>query len=73
VLDEHAAIRAKLLDMGTDLDLHLISAERVETFVQQLRAHALREEQALYAWTSHNMHADGRKMLARALRVRRRR
>jgi hypothetical protein len=67
VLDEHAAIRAQLLEMGTNLDLHLVSAERVEKLVEQLRAHARHEEQALYAWTRHNVHGDGRNMLAGAL------
>jgi hypothetical protein len=69
VLDEHAAIRAQLLEMGMNLDLHLVSAERVEKLVEQLRAHARHEEQALYAWTRHNLHGDGRKMLAGALSV----
>jgi hypothetical protein len=68
VLDEHAAIRAQLLELGMNLDLHLVSAERVEKLVEQLRAHARHEEQALYAWTRHNVHRDGRKMLAGALR-----
>jgi hypothetical protein len=69
VLDEHAAIRAQVLEMGMNLDLHLVSAERVDKLVEQLRAHARHEEQALYAWTSHNVHGDGRTMLAGASRV----
>ena len=36
--------------LGVDLDLHCLSAERVETFVDALRAHAHREEHIFYPW-----------------------
>ena len=32
------------------LDLHLLRAEAVEAFVEQLKAHARRENDMLYAW-----------------------
>ena len=50
LLDEHAAIRTKLLELGVDLDLHCLRAERVEAFVEALRAHAHREENIFYPW-----------------------
>ena len=50
ILAEHAAIRTALLQMGLDLDLHLLRAELVEAFVEQLKAHARQEEGTLYDW-----------------------
>jgi len=50
LLDDHALIRAKLLELGVDLDLHCLRAERVEAFVEALRAHAGREESMFYPW-----------------------
>ena len=52
ILDEHARIRARLTEMGIDLDLHCLRAERVEAFIGLLRAHARREEGLLYPWAS---------------------
>ena len=50
LLDEHARIRIQLLQMGVDLDLHCLRAERVEAFVNSLQAHAQREEHIFYPW-----------------------
>jgi len=50
LLDDHRLIRIKLLQLGIDLDLHCLSAERVEAFVEALRAHAHREEHIFYPW-----------------------
>jgi hemerythrin superfamily protein len=50
--DEHDAIRAALVELGTELDLHCLRVERVEAFVELLRAHAHREEGTLYPWAS---------------------
>ena len=50
LLDEHAQIRIKLLQLGGDLDLHCLRAERVAAFVETLRAHAHREEHIFYPW-----------------------
>jgi hemerythrin superfamily protein len=57
LLDEHAGIRNKLLQLGVDLDLHCLPAERVEAFVDALRAHARREEHIFYPWV--DKHVDG--------------
>jgi hypothetical protein len=50
IVAEHAEIRAKLADLGLSLDLHLLRSEAVEAFVRQLKAHARREDDMLYAW-----------------------
>jgi hemerythrin superfamily protein len=51
LLDEHAQIRDQLLQLGIDLDLHCLRADRVEAFVGALRAHAHREENIYYPWS----------------------
>lgn len=48
--DDHARIRVQLLQLGFDLDLHCLRADRVEEFVEALRAHAHREENVFYPW-----------------------
>jgi len=53
IRDEHVRIRAGLTELGIDLDLHCLRAERVEDFIGLLRAHARREEALLYPWASH--------------------
>jgi hemerythrin-like domain-containing protein len=52
IRDEHAAIRAALVELGIDLDLHCLRAEGVEAFIELLRAHARREEGVMYPWAS---------------------
>ena len=52
IRDEHASIRAALTELGVDLDLHCLRADRVEAFIALLRAHARREEGLLYPWAS---------------------
>jgi hypothetical protein len=51
LLAEHAQIRGQLLELGVDLDLHCLGAERVVAFVEALRAHARHEEGMFYPWT----------------------
>jgi hemerythrin superfamily protein len=50
LLDDHAQIRDQLMQLGVDLDLHCLRAERVEAFVNALRGHACREESIFYPW-----------------------
>jgi hemerythrin superfamily protein len=55
LLQDHTAIRIKLLQLGVDLDLHSLRAERVESFVESLRAHAHREENTFYPWVDRQL------------------
>ena len=55
IREEHAAIREALVEMGIDLDLHLLRADAVQSFCDRLRAHAAREEAAMYRWASDNV------------------
>jgi len=57
LLDEHDDIRIKLLQLGVDLDLHCLRAERVEAFVEALRSHAHREENIFYPWVDRQLRA----------------
>ena len=68
ILAEHADIRSALLDIGVNLDLHLLRAEQVESFVALLRAHAKREETALYAWAQRHVGPRGWEAIKRSLR-----
>lgn len=67
ILADHAGIRGALLEMGVNLDLHLLRAEQVESFVAQLRAHAKREETALYAWAQRHLTRRGWQAIKRSL------
>jgi hemerythrin-like domain-containing protein len=69
ILADHAVIRGWLLEMGVNLDLHLLRAEEVERFVAHLRAHAKREETALYAWARRNISTRGWQAIKRSLRA----
>jgi hemerythrin superfamily protein len=53
--DDHARIRVQLLQLGLDLDLHCLSADRVAAFVEALRAHAHREENVFYPWVDRQL------------------
>ena len=60
IIAEHANIRATVADLGLSLDLHLLRSEAVENFVQQLKAHARRENEMLYAWARRRAATDDR-------------
>jgi len=59
LLSEHCAIRNAMLDMGLNLDLHCLRAEAVDDFVLKLRAHAKREDAALYPWSQSHLPGAG--------------
>jgi hemerythrin-like domain-containing protein len=69
LLDEHARIREQLIELGIDLELHCLSADRVKAFIDGLRAHAAREEQLLYPWAARQLGGPARKQLHQALAV----
>ena len=67
ILAEHAEIRSALLEMGLSLDLHVLRADAVEAFVQQLEAHARREEASFYAWAERHLPASDWHSIKRGL------
>jgi hypothetical protein len=60
ILAEHAAIRAKLTQLGIDLDLHALDGARIAGFIDELRAHARREHEHLYPWADERLGRDAR-------------
>jgi hemerythrin superfamily protein len=50
LLQQHDRIRAQLSELGVGVDLHLTHSDAVTAFVQELEAHAKREEALLYRW-----------------------
>jgi hemerythrin-like domain-containing protein len=69
ILADHGEIRGALLGMCINLDLHLLRAEQVEDFVAQLKAHAKREEAALYAWAQRHVSLRDWQAIKRSLRT----
>lgn len=66
---EHAALRRDLLTLGIRADLHFLRAEAVREFVDDLRAHAAREERALYPWARTHVGQDAWTTVAERLRA----
>jgi len=58
LLADHATIRTRLIELGIDLDLHCLRAERVAMFIEALRAHAKREEGMFYPWADGHLPAE---------------
>jgi hypothetical protein len=65
---DHEALRRDLLALGIRADLHCLRAEAVRGFVADLRAHAEREEQALYRWAATGVGTEAWSRIARGLR-----
>ena len=68
LLSEHCAIRNALLDLGLNLDLHCVRAEAIDDFVARLRAHAKREDAALYLWAQNHLAAGRWQSVKRELK-----
>jgi hypothetical protein len=50
ILDDHAQIRAQLLELGVAMDLHRLRFATSQDFIRILRSHAAREDNLLYRW-----------------------
>ena len=57
---EHDQFRAKLAELGMQVDLHVVSLEMAGAFVAALRAHAKREDGLLYDWAEWNLEPSAR-------------
>jgi len=57
LLREHGMIRGQLLEIGVAVDLHAARYTRALELVEQLRAHAGREDHLLYRWADQNLDA----------------
>jgi hemerythrin-like domain-containing protein len=68
LLDEHAALRAALNEIGMTLQLHCLRVEAVADFARRLKAHAAREDAALYAWAQAHVARSAWDTIKRGLR-----
>ena len=50
IRDDHEAIRKALNRLGIEVELHVVRAHSVHELVDSLRAHAAREDAAMYPW-----------------------
>jgi hemerythrin-like domain-containing protein len=60
ILAEHQHIRARLLEIGANVDLHCVRAGTVRACANELRAHAQTEDRLLYAWANQNLEESKR-------------
>jgi len=65
LLDEHAQIRAQLLELGVAMDLHCLRFETSQELIRLLRSHAAREDHLLYRWADTRLD-EGLRRSARA-------
>lgn len=70
---EHAAIRKLLLQLGIEVELHLVRLETVKHLIDTLHAHAAREDAWMYPWAQVYLPLSARRQLfvriGRSLRV----
>lgn len=64
---EHDEIRRQVFELGVALDLHQLRQEALQQLADLLRAHAAREDLALYPWLEMNLSADAWHTLGHAL------
>jgi polyisoprenoid-binding protein YceI/hemerythrin-like domain-containing protein len=67
LLDQHARLRERLLELAIDLDLHSLTPEQVRIFIGELRSHSAREDQLLYPWAERQLGRIAGAHLHRAL------
>jgi polyisoprenoid-binding protein YceI len=65
--EEHGQLRAGLLDMGIDLDLHCLERARFQAFADTLRAHARHEDALFHPWANRHLDSDAAASMREAL------
>jgi len=50
IVTEHQHVRTRLAELGAAVDLHTLRLEAAKGFIDELRAHARREDVILYRW-----------------------
>lgn len=66
ILAEHRHIRGRLAELGTGIDLHIVRCDAARAFIEELRAHARRED-TLYQWADERLAEAERDSLIGAL------
>lgn len=67
ILAEHEHIRSRLIELGTQLDLHIVRLTATRAFIDELRAHAANEDRLLYQWSDTHFKDDNRAPILEAL------
>jgi hypothetical protein len=67
ILDEHAHIRGRLMELGMGIDLRLVRLDMARDFQDELKAHAEREDALLYRWADQHLEAPDRASLLHAV------
>jgi len=67
IVTEHQHIRTRLADLGAAVDLHTLRLETARGFIDELRAHAKREDAMLYRWADESLDLAERTSLFAAL------
>jgi len=65
--EEHERIRLQMAELGVDLNFHCLPPEKIGSFVDGLRAHALREERLFYPWAAKRLSELARERAERPL------
>jgi hemerythrin-like domain-containing protein len=69
LLEEHKHLRARLVELGTGVDLHVIRLADARTFIDELRAHAASEDKILYELADAQVAPAGRDAIVEALKA----
>jgi hypothetical protein len=65
--EQHSTLHDRAFDIGIAVQLHVIHCDQLREFIDELRAHAAREN-ALYGWAQEHLKSDGRRQLLAVLR-----
>lgn len=63
VRDDHARLRQLLFRLGVDVELHVIRLASVTELLDQLHAHAAREDAAMYPWAEAHLPVTAKRRL----------
>jgi hemerythrin-like domain-containing protein len=63
ILVDHEQFRARLLELGAGIDLHIVRLGPARSFVEALRAHAERESEELYRFADEHVDESKRRSL----------
>ncbi len=63
LLEEHRHLRSRLLELGTNVDLHVVRLDMVHAFFDELRAHTRHEDELLYRWAEEHLDEVGHESL----------
>lgn len=61
IAHEHRHLRARLMELGTQIELHILRLDTVQSFIDELRAHARHESKLLYQFADESLPDDERR------------